>query len=190
MTTIQAPQPAAPSPAPPEVHVHRFSPRADGSVLALFTGSRADQAVAAHAADLAARTDHPVTAAAVVVRSTGFSINALLHHARSRRIHAETDAILAPVLPVIARAGPARTTTLVAPAHINPYRSLPVDRVERLAERAGTEVAVSPVTLTGYTSPIARHLRPAAAGPRLTADRADRSRRGALLGGSAEQGRS
>ncbi|MGY5032938.1 hypothetical protein ACWC9U_18995 [Streptomyces sp. 900116325] len=156
MTTPQHLPPAAPSPAP-DVHDYHFSLRSNGPVLALFNGSRADHAVAAHAAGLAARTGQPVTAAAVV-RSTGFSINALLHHARGRRIQAETDAILAPVMPVIARAGPVRTTTLIVPARVNPYRALPSDRVERLAERTGTEVAVSPVPLTGHISPIAREL--------------------------------
>ncbi|MEN8653696.1 hypothetical protein ABCR94_24590 [Streptomyces sp. 21So2-11] len=164
MTTIQAPQPAAPSPAPPEVHVHHFFLRADGSVMAMFTGSRADQAVAAHAADLSARTGRPVTAAAIV-RTTGFSINALLHHARARRIQAETDAILAPVLPVIARAGPVRTTTLVVPARINPYQALPTDQVQRLAYRTGTDMVLSPVPLTGYTSPITRRLRRSTGAP-------------------------
>lgn len=112
--------------------------------------------MAAQAAELAARTGHPVTAAAVV-RSTGFSINALLHLARGGRIRAEADAILAAVLPVIARAGPART--LVVPARINPYRTLPADLVERLAGRTGADIALSPVPLTGYTSPITQQNR-------------------------------
>ncbi|MFD3919100.1 hypothetical protein [Streptomyces sp. NPDC058595] len=154
MTTTQAPQPTAPSPTPPQVHVYDFSPRADRGVLALFTGSRADQAAATHAA----RTGHPVSAAAVV-RSIGFTINALLHQARSRRIQAETHAILAAVLPVIARAGPARTTNLVVPARINSYQALPADRVEPLAGHAGTDVILSPVPLTGSTSPTAGELR-------------------------------
>ncbi|AGJ59510.1 MULTISPECIES: hypothetical protein [Streptomyces] len=99
MTATHTPRPAHTSPAP-EVHDYPFTLRGDGPVLALFTGSRADQAVAARAADHAARTGHPATFAAVV-RSTGFSINALLHQARGRRIRAEADAILAAVLPVI-----------------------------------------------------------------------------------------
>ncbi|WP_420082567.1 hypothetical protein ACN6AT_36600 (plasmid) [Streptomyces sp. JL4002] len=156
MTTTQAPRPALPAPHP-EAHVYHFSLH-DGHVLALFTGSRADQTVAHHAADLATRTGHHITAAAVV-RSTGFSINALLHHARSRRIQAETDAILAPVMPLLARAGPVQATTLVVPARTNPYRDLPADRVQHLAEHTGTETAVSPVPLTGYTAPLARHLQ-------------------------------
>ncbi|OKJ18430.1 hypothetical protein AMK23_35330 [Streptomyces sp. CB02130] len=147
MTT--PPRPAHTSPAP-EVHVYPFTLRGDGPVLALFPGSRADEAVAARAADHAARTGHPVTAAAAV-RSTGFSINALLHQARGRRIRAEADAILAAVLPVIARAGPVGAATLVVPARINPYQALPADRVERLAGRTGANVALSPVPLTGYT---------------------------------------
>ncbi|WP_157977488.1 hypothetical protein [Streptomyces triticisoli] len=76
MTTTPTPRPTAATPAPPEVHLYRFPGQAGAGVLALFTGSRADQAVAARAADLA-RSGHPVTAAAVV-RSTGFSINTLL----------------------------------------------------------------------------------------------------------------
>ncbi|MFJ1565023.1 hypothetical protein ACIOG8_12485 [Streptomyces erythrochromogenes] len=79
------------------------------------------------------------------MRSTGFSINALLRHARSRRIQAETHVILTPVMPAIARAGPIRATTLVVPARINPYRALPADLIQRLTERTGTETAVSPV---------------------------------------------
>ncbi|WP_438319585.1 hypothetical protein ACSHWO_36460 (plasmid) [Streptomyces sp. HUAS TT3] len=155
MTTTHSPRPAATSPAS-EVHDYPFTLRSDGPVLALFTGSRADQAVAARAADHAARTGHPVTVAAVV-RSTGFSIKALLHLARGRRIRTEADAILA-VLPVIARAGPVRTAILVVPARTNPYRTLPADLVERLAGRTGAAVALSPVPLTGYTSPITREL--------------------------------
>ncbi|MFJ5712754.1 hypothetical protein [Streptomyces sp. NPDC093105] len=158
MTTTQTPRPAAVFPAPAEAHVYHFSLHTSGHVLALFTGSRADHAVATRAAELAARTGHRVTAAAIV-RSTGFSINALLHHARSRRIQAETRAILAPVLPLVARAGPIRTTTLVVSARINPYRALPADRVVHLAEHTGTEIAVSPVPLTGHTSPITQGLR-------------------------------
>ncbi|MGW0753534.1 hypothetical protein [Streptomyces sp. NPDC002587] len=108
MTTTHTPRPAHTSPAP-EVHDYPFTLRADGPVLALFTGSRADAAVAARAADHAARTGHPVTFAAVV-RSTGFGINALLHLARGRRIHAEADAILAPPCcpssPAPGRSGP------------------------------------------------------------------------------------
>ncbi|MGJ3561808.1 hypothetical protein ACR6C2_40380 [Streptomyces sp. INA 01156] len=40
---------------------------------------------------------------------------------------------------------PIQATTLVVPAHINPYRALPADRIQRLTERTGTETAVSPV---------------------------------------------
>ncbi|MER6599739.1 hypothetical protein ACWDBC_08300 [Streptomyces parvus] len=155
MTTTRTPRSANTSPT--EVHHYPFTLRGEGPVLALFTGSRADQAVASRAAELAARTGHPVTAAAAV-RSTGFSINALLHLARGRRIRTEAEAILAAVLPVIARAGPARTTTLVVPARINPYRTLPAGLVERLTHRTGADIALSPVLLTGYTSPIAREL--------------------------------
>ncbi|MEU5458367.1 hypothetical protein ACH4NR_32500 [Streptomyces globisporus] len=154
MTTTRTPRSAATSPAP-EVHDYPFTLRSDGDVLALFTGSRADQAVAARAADHATRTGHPVTAAAVV-RSTGFSINALLHLARGRRIRTEADAVLVAVLPVIARAGPVRTATLVVPARTNPYQALPADRVERLAGHTGPDVVLSPVPLTGYTSPSTR----------------------------------
>ncbi|KES08873.1 hypothetical protein BU52_02135 [Streptomyces toyocaensis] len=159
MTTPLSSPPASASqaPAPARVHLHRFSSRADGSVLALFTGSRADQEVAARAADLA-RAGRPVVAAAVV-RSTGFSINAVLHHARARRVQAEADAILAAVLPVVARAGPTRTGSLVVPARVNPYRALPVGRAERAAVRAGADVVLSPVPLTGRTPPGARRLR-------------------------------
>ncbi|MFI0828065.1 hypothetical protein ACH4Q7_26860 [Streptomyces roseolus] len=177
MTTTQTPRPFIPSPAPPEAHIYHLSLHSSGHVLALFTGSRADRAVAAHAADLAARTGHRVIAAAVV-RSTGFSINALLHHAHSRRIQAETHAILTPVMPAIARAGPVQATALVVPARINPYRDLPADRIERLAERTGTEVAVSPVPLTGYTSPLTRHLQRTAPDPLTTPDAPRRGRCG------------
>ncbi|MFE7804506.1 hypothetical protein ACFU51_07555 [Streptomyces sp. NPDC057430] len=169
MTTTPIPRPAAATPATPEVHLYRFPDQAGTGVLALFTGSRADQAVAARAADLA-RSGHPVTAAAVI-RSTGFSINALLHHARHRRIQTEADAILAAVLPAIARAGPVRTTTpLVVPARVNPYRTLPAGRVERAAERTGADTILSPVPLPRPTPSVPRRLpglpdHPAALGP-------------------------
>ncbi|QKV90787.1 hypothetical protein HUT19_02725 [Streptomyces sp. NA02950] len=75
----------------------------------------------------------------------------MLHHARHRRFQADTDAILAPVLPVIARAGPVRTTSLVVPARVNPYRALPAGRIERVAGRLGNDVILSPVPLPGRT---------------------------------------
>ncbi|MFJ3692343.1 MULTISPECIES: hypothetical protein [Streptomyces] len=103
MTTIRTPRPANTSPA--EVHDYPLTLCGEGPVLALFTGSSADAAVAARAAELAARTGHPVTAAAAV-RSTGFSINALLHQVRERRIRIEADAILAAVLPVMTHQSP------------------------------------------------------------------------------------
>lgn len=120
MTTTRTPRSAAMSPAP-EVHDYPFTLRSDGDVLALFTGSRADQAVAARAADHATRTGHPVTTAAVV-RSTGFSINALLHLARGRRIRTEADAVLVALLPVIARAGPGPDRH---PGRASPHQPLP-----------------------------------------------------------------
>ncbi|WP_157867714.1 hypothetical protein [Streptomyces prasinus] len=86
--------------------------------------------MAARTADLA-RSGHPVTPAAVV-RSTGFSTNALLHQARHRRIQAEADAILAAVLPAIARAGPvhpagrARPGRPRRPGRPAPWRALPL----------------------------------------------------------------
>lgn len=46
MTTTRTSRPISTSPAP-EVHDHPFTFRGDGPVLALFTGSRADAAVAA-----------------------------------------------------------------------------------------------------------------------------------------------
>ncbi|WP_326580758.1 hypothetical protein OG539_00910 [Actinacidiphila glaucinigra] len=78
------------------------------------------------------------------VRSTGFSVKALLHLARGRRIRAETRAILGGVPPVIGRSGPARTTTLVVPSRSNPCQALPADLVERLAHRTGIELVLSP----------------------------------------------
>ncbi|MFD4587209.1 hypothetical protein [Streptomyces sp. NPDC058434] len=59
MTTHQHPQPAATSPSSSEVHVHHFPLRADGNVLALFTGSRADTTVAAQTTEPAARAGPP-----------------------------------------------------------------------------------------------------------------------------------
>ncbi len=158
MTTLHLPPPTAHVPASEQAHLHRLSSRPGAAVLALFTGSRADHAVAARAADLA-RSGHPVTAAAVV-RSTGFSLNALLHHARHRRIQADTDAILAAVLPALARAGPVRTTALAVPARINPYRALPAGRIERAARRLACDLILSPAPLPGRgphpTGPAAR----------------------------------
>ncbi len=147
MTTLRLPSPTADVRAPAQAHLYRRSARPGAAVLALFTGSRADHAVAARAADLA-RGGHPVTAAAVV-RSTGFSIDALLHHARHRRVQADADAILATVLPAIARAGPVRTTALVVPARANPYRTLPAGRIDRAARRLACDMILSPVPLPG-----------------------------------------
>ncbi|MFF9330998.1 hypothetical protein [Streptomyces albogriseolus] len=180
MTTLRLPSPTADVRAPAQAHLYRRSARPGAPVLALFTGSRADYAVAARAADLA-RGGHPVTAAAVV-RSTGFSINALLHHARHRRVQADADAILATVLPAIARAGPVRTTALVVPARANPYRTLPAGRIERAARRLACDVILSPVPLPG------RSPHPAARPPARERTGDDQDRSGGL-GGRRARGR-
>lgn len=86
---------------------------------------------------------HTVTAAAVV-RSTGFSIKALLHLARGRRIQAEPPRSSAACRPSSSAPEPARTTTLIVPSSSDPYQALPADLVERLAHRTDIELVLTP----------------------------------------------
>ncbi|MFJ5829534.1 hypothetical protein [Streptomyces sp. NPDC093089] len=142
---------------PPTVHVYNVtgSP-ADGGILIVLTGARADRDAAAHAGRLAARTGRQLTAA-VAVRSTGFSINALLHHARAQRFARQTSAVLAAPTGDLTAAGPYQSATLVLPQGANPYLSLPAGAVHRLARRTGATTVITPAPVHNA----AGHLTPA-----------------------------
>ncbi|WP_420082821.1 hypothetical protein ACN6AT_37510 (plasmid) [Streptomyces sp. JL4002] len=138
-----------PLPAPPThpVYVHTVPGRPAGDrILAVLTGSRADRDVAAHAGELAARTGTKLTAA-VVLRSTGFSINALLHPARARRLAYRADAVLAPRTEALTAAGHYKTVTVLLPARTNPHHRLPARTLLRLAHRAGTDTVITPIPI-------------------------------------------
>ncbi|MFE0512866.1 hypothetical protein [Streptomyces sp. NPDC058964] len=95
MTTLSPHRPVHP-PRPAPVHACSAAGcPGGGGVLAILTGARADADVAAHAGRLAARTGRKVTAA-VAFRSNGFSVNALLHITRHRRLTHQAEAVLAP----------------------------------------------------------------------------------------------
>lgn len=145
MTTLSLDgQPPVTTPRPP-VHVHTVSgSRPGGGILVVLTGSRADQDAAAHAGRLAARTGAPLTAA-VAVRSTGFSTDALLHHARAQRFAHQTATVLATRTDDLTAAGPYQSATLVLPAGTNPCLSLPACAVRRLARRTGATTVITPV---------------------------------------------
>ncbi|MFD3959894.1 universal stress protein [Streptomyces parvus] len=148
MTTLSLDgQPPLPAPDTHPVYVHTVTGRpAGGRILAVLTGSRADRDVAAHAGQLAARTGTKLTAA-VVFRSTGFSINALLHLTRARRLTAQADAVLAPRTEALTAAGHYKTVTALLPARTNPYHRLPARTLRRLAHRTGTDTVITSVPI-------------------------------------------
>ncbi|KUN79023.1 hypothetical protein AQJ66_29540 [Streptomyces bungoensis] len=117
-----------------------------GGVLAVLTGARADADVAACAGQLAARTGRKITAA-VAFRSTGFSINALLHLARNCRLTHQADAVLALHADALIAAGHYRSTIAVLPARTNPYHRLPTRTSKRLAHRTGSATVITSVLL-------------------------------------------
>ncbi|MGW3248913.1 hypothetical protein [Streptomyces sp. NPDC001070] len=159
---VHAP-PAAPRPAP--VHVYTLPGRPAGRVLAVLTGARADSDVAAHAGQLAARTGQKITAA-VAFRSTGFSINALLHLARHRRLNHQADAVLAAHTGALTAAGHYQSAVVVLPARTNPYHRLPARTLARLAARTGAATVLTSVPI----HPPGPHLTPSTATATRTAD--------------------
>ncbi len=119
-----------------------------GPVLVVLADGPADLAVAARAADLAARTGTLLVAAAAVAARSGVSINPLFHRARSGRIDADSRAIVARVTPILHSAGVAYLrTTLPVPEGVDPTRALPVGPVHHLVERFGAVAVVTAVTL-------------------------------------------
>jgi hypothetical protein len=121
-----------------------------GPVVAVLTDGPADVLVAAHAADLAARTGTLLITAAAVT-TCGTSVNALLHRARTNRVDADTRAIVARVAPVLHSAGVAHfRTTLPIPPGVDASRALPVTAVHHLINRFG---AVAVITAAGLHDP-------------------------------------
>lgn len=151
---------------PPRPSTYRVAARTPGSgpVLAVLTDGPTDMAVAAHAADLAART-RTLLVAAAAVHTTGPSVNALLHHARSRRIQADRTAVVGRVAPILHAAGVAYlATTLLVPTGTDALRALPLSAVHRLIDRFGAVAVVTARPLhdpTGALQPLQRY--PAAA---------------------------
>jgi hypothetical protein len=139
-----------------------------GPVVAVLTDGPADVAVAAYAADLAARTGTLLITAAAVASSGGMSVNALLHRARAARVDADTRAIVARVAPVLHSAGVAHfRTTLAIPAGVDAGRALPVTAVHHLIDRFGAVAVITAAPLhdpTGHLQPVSsQHSVPAAA---------------------------
>jgi hypothetical protein len=132
-----------------------------GPVVAVFTDHPTDMAVAAHAAGLAARHGTLLVAAAAV-HSTGYSLDALLHHARSRRPHTDSIAVVGRVTPILHTAGVAwLRSSLVLPAGTDALRALPVAAVRRLIERFSAVAVVTALPLhdpTGMLQPAHRHV--------------------------------
>jgi hypothetical protein len=121
-----------------------------GPVLAVLTDGPADLIVAARAAELAARSQTLLIAAAAV-QTSGISVNPLLHRARTRRIQSDSMAIVARVSPILSTAGVAyMRTTLAVPAGTDPTRALPVTAVHQLIDRFG---AVAVITATALRDP-------------------------------------
>lgn len=162
---------------PHTAHVAGRTP-GSGPVLAVLTDGPTDMAVAAHAADLAART-RTLLVAAATVHTTGISVNALPHQARTRRVNADSTAIVARVTPILHTAGVAfvRTTVLV-PAGTDTLRALPLGAVHELVGRFGAVAVVTALPLhdpTGVLHPAQPHHTGAhggrhATGPPTTAD--------------------
>jgi hypothetical protein len=151
-------------------YLYRVAGRTPGSgpVVAVLTDHPTDMAVAAHAADLAARHGTLLVAAAAV-HSTGLSLHSLLHHARDRRLHSESVAVVGRVTPILLTAGVAwMRSTLVLPAGTDALRALPVTAVRRLVDRFSAVAVVTALPLhdpTGMLQPAHRHA------PTTTAER-------------------
>jgi hypothetical protein len=142
-----------------------------GPVLAVLTDGPDDMAVAADAADLAARTGTLLIAAATV-HTTGCSVNALLHHARDRRIRSRSIAVVARITPILHATGVAYfRSTLLVPTGTETGNSLPVAPVRRLADRFGAVAVVTALPLhdpTGVLQPSPHQDHGPAAAPTST----------------------
>lgn len=148
------------TPAHPHVYDVAGRTRGSGPVLAVLTDSPADTLVAAHAADIAARTGTLLIAAATVP-TTGCSVNALLHHARNRRIRSRSIAVVARVTPILRAAGVAYfRSTLLVPAGTDTRLGVPADAVSQLVDRFGAVAVVIALPLhdsTGVLRPTPHH---------------------------------
>ncbi|MFD1364537.1 hypothetical protein [Actinoplanes sichuanensis] len=143
-------------------YISRVTGRTPGSgpVVAVLTDGPTDMAVAAHAADLAARSGTLLIAAAAV-HNTGFSLNALLCHARNQRLHADSIAIVGRVTPILHTAGVAwMRSTLLLPAGTDALRAVPITALQQLVNRYGAVAVVTALPLsdpTGLLHPAERH---------------------------------
>ncbi|MCF4136442.1 hypothetical protein L1856_05445 [Streptomyces sp. Tue 6430] len=148
MTTLSPSRRNMPTaPRTSSVHAYTLTGRPSaGGVLAILTSARADADVAAYAGRLAASTGRKVTAA-VAFRSTGFSVNALLHLARNRRLTHQGDAVLAPHTESLAAAGDYRSDIVLLPTRTNPSHRLPARALARFAARIGATTVITPVPL-------------------------------------------
>jgi hypothetical protein len=148
-------------PARPRIHHVAGRTPGTGPVLVVLADGPADLAVAAHAADLAARTGTLLIAAAAVTADSGVSVNALLHRSRAGRIDADSRAIVARVTPILHSSRVAYLrTTLPVPAGVDPTRALPVAPVHHLVDRFGAVAVVTAVPLhdpTGVLQPATGH---------------------------------
>ncbi|MEU8233335.1 hypothetical protein AB0C12_27455 [Actinoplanes sp. NPDC048967] len=155
-------------PVPPHAYDDTRRTRGSGPVLAVLTDSPTDLLVAAHAADIAARTGTLLIAAATV-HTTGCSVNALLHHARNRRVRFRTVAIVARITPILHATGVAYfRSTLLVPAGTDTRLSLPTDAVSRLVDRFGAVTVVTGQPLhdpTGVLQPTPDRGRPSSVAP-------------------------
>jgi len=131
-----------------------------GPVVAVLTDGPTDPAVAAHAADFAARTG-TLLILAPAVQTGGPSLNAVLQHARNRRINAESIAIAARVTPILHAAGAAYfRSTLRVPAGTDALHTLPAAAVRQLVDRFGAVAVVTALPLhdpSGVLRPAPHH---------------------------------
>jgi hypothetical protein len=144
---------------PVQPHTYHVAGRTPGSgpVIAVLTDGPSDVDAAAHAAGLAAHTGTLLITAAAVA-TTGFSMNALLHHARTRSIRDDRRAITARVMPVLHSIGVAHfSTALHIPPGVDATRGTPLAAIHQLINRFG---AVAVVTTTPLHDPTGA-LRPA-----------------------------
>ncbi|MBV7699812.1 hypothetical protein [Streptomyces sp. TRM70350] len=88
--------------------------------------------------------------AAVALRSTGFSINALLRLAHARRQARQADAVLAAHTGALTAAGPYQSVTVLLPARTNPH-------LKRFAARTGATTVVTSAPI----HPPGEHVTPA-----------------------------
>ncbi|MDY7087646.1 MAG: hypothetical protein SYR96_21360 [Actinomycetota bacterium] len=142
------------STSPPRPHVHHVEGRTRGTgpVLAVFTDGPTDLTVAATAAAIAAQTGTLLIAAAAVPHS-GFSLNSLLHRARSQRISQESAAIIGRVTPILTTAGVAwARATFAVPLGVDPARTLPAHAIQDLINRFAAVTVVTAAAPPGPSS--------------------------------------